>query len=94
MPAEEVLQIYVHVDGTPDEVRNPKLAAFARITLQPGEQKKTQIRIPQKAFCVVNEKGETVREGTGAHIYAGFGQPDERTALLTGTKSSGLTVQF
>ena len=94
MPAEEVLQVYVHVDNAKNEVRNPKLAAFARITLQPGEQKKAELMIPEKAFRVINEAGEAVREGTGAHIYVGLGQPDERTRQLYGNETKELTVSF
>lgn len=89
---EEVVQIYVHVEGSKNEVPNPKLAAFKRISLSPGEEQAVEITIPKTAFSVVNEQGERCFEGTGAFIYAGFGQPDKRTKELTGKEGQSLKI--
>lgn len=90
--AEEVLQAYVRVAGTANEVPNPKLAAFMRISLKPGEERQLSLHIPQRAFMTVNEAGEYVQDGSGASIHLGFGQPDARTRRLSGKESIRLNV--
>lgn len=89
---EEVVQIYVHIKDSANEVPNPRLAAFQRITLKPGVEQSVKLTIPKAAFAVVNEKGERCFEGSGASIYAGFGQPDERTKELTGKEGKTLRI--
>ncbi len=79
---EEVLQVYVRVNGSEYEVRNSKLVAFQRISLKLEKSIDLRITIPRKSFGVVNDLGETVYDGTGADIYVGFGQPDSRTKEL------------
>lgn len=72
MEAEEVLQIYVHVKGTENEVPNPKLAAFQRVKFAAGEKKRETIRVFAYAFSTVDKYGERSFDGTGAEIYVGF----------------------
>lgn len=76
----DVLQIYVHMADSQNEVPNPKLAAFKRISLKAGEEKKISIAIPPQAFTTVDENGSRRSEGTQAEIYAGFCQPSEAAA--------------
>lgn len=89
---DEVLQIYVHVQGTENEVRHPKLAAFKRVHLEPDQETYVEISVQADAFSTVNENGEKVFDGTGAVIYAGFGQPDERTGQLRANKAKAINV--
>lgn len=89
---EDVIQIYVQVKGSENEVPNPKLAAFCRVSLKPGEKKSVEMTIPVSAFATVNEKGEKCFDGNGAYIYAGFGQPDLRTRELTGKEGKSLLI--
>ena len=91
---EDVLQVYVQLENAENEVRNPRLAAFTRISLQQGELKEVEICIPQKAFTAVDENGESHREGTGARVYIGTGQPDARTAKLLGVEAKELQLVF
>lgn len=88
---QDVLQVYVHVDDK-NEVPNPKLAAFARVKLAAGEKKTVSVSIPNKAFSVVDEDGQSQFSGIKADIYVGFGQPDERTAQLTGKECIQITI--
>lgn len=88
---EDVLQVYVRVDDK-NEVPNPKLAAFERINLAAGEKKAVSVSIPNKAFSVVDEDGQSQFSGNKADIYVGFGQPDERTAQLTGKECIQITI--
>lgn len=92
METEDVLQIYVQIKGSENEVPNPKLGAFRRVHLKPGEKKSVEIKIPVSAFATVNEKGEKCFDGNGAFIYAGFGQPDLRTRELMGREGSSLII--
>ena len=48
--------------------------------------------IPVRGFSTVNDLGERVYDGKGACIYAGFGQPDSRTAELTGSEGKYVIV--
>ena len=88
---QDVLQVYVHVDDK-NEVPNPKLAAFARVKLAAGEKKTVSVSIPNKAFSVVDEDGQSQFSGSKADIYVGFGQPDERTAQLAGKECIQITI--
>lgn len=78
----EVLQVYVRVEGSENEVRNHRLCAFRRISLKPDEQKRVALEIRAQAFATVNEQGESYADGEGAKLFVGFGQPDARTAEL------------
>ncbi len=89
---EDVLQVYLHVEGTEDEVVNPRLVAFERIQLLAGDKFRLTIKIPYKAFETVDENGERSKKGTQAQLYFGFGQPDARTSELLGTKGKELTI--
>ena len=83
---EDVVQIYIHIKDDDNEVLNPRLVAFKRIRLEPGAEQTVEITISRMAFATVNEQGERCFGGSGANIYAGFGQPDERTKELTGNQ--------
>ena len=91
-PAEEVLQVYVRVLGSENEVPHPKLAAFQRVTLAPGAQETVSVPVDAAAFSTVDDTGARVFDGTGAALYVGFGQPDDRTLALTGKPSVELTI--
>ena len=91
-PAEEVLQVYVRVLGSENEVPHPKLAAFRRVTLAPGAQETVSVPVDAAAFSTVDDTGARVFDGTGAALYVGFGQPDDRTLALTGKPSVEITI--
>ena len=80
----DVVQIYAKDLESPFAVPNHSLCAFARVFLEAGEQKELEIAVSGDAFLVVNEEGEHVK-GSGKYLlYVGTGQPDERTAALSG----------
>ncbi len=86
MGTDEVLQVYVKNGDSPDAIPNPALCAFARISLNPGEEKEIHIPVSEKAFTVVKEDGSRVSEGNLFDIYVGLNQPDERSVALTGKR--------
>lgn len=74
---KEVVQAYVHVNGSENEVDNYKLVSFKRIKVKKASKEFFSIKIPKEAFTTVNENGERVADGTSADVYIGFAQPDE-----------------
>lgn len=84
---EEVVQLYLKDTQSPDAPTNPILCGFLRIALEAGESKLVAIPIDQKAFTVVNEDGQRISGSGSWRLYAGLGQPDARTAQLTGKEA-------
>ena len=87
----EVLQIYMRSDD-PNEVRNTRLVAFARVSLKAKESLSVKVPVSSESFKVVNEEGGKVIPEGKVSLYVGFGQPDARTAALTGRDPVVLTV--
>ena len=82
--AEDVVQLYIKDEQSADAPTNPVLCGFQRIELRPGEQKIIKISIAPTAFTVVNDQGERIPGSGNWTLYAHTGQPDARTAELTG----------
>lgn len=80
----DVVQIYVKDLESPFAVPNHSLCAFARVFLEAGEEQEMEITVSGDAFLVVNEEGEHVKGSGRYRLYVGTGQPDERTAALSG----------
>ncbi len=93
MAVEDVLQVYVRVGNSKNEVPNPRLAAFRRVHLAPGETKTVTLCVDARAFGTIDSDGKTVFDGSGAAVCVGFGQPDERTAELTGKRPCRIYLQ-
>ena len=85
--ADEVIELYLKDNLSPDAPVNPVLCGFARVRLAPGEQREVCIPIHPRAFTVVTETGERIPGSGSWALYAGFGQPDPRTEELTGRRS-------
>ena len=91
--ADEVVELYIRDNESPDAPVNPILCGFARVSLAPGEQKDVHIPIQSRAFTVVTEDGERIPGSGSWTLYAGFGQPDSRTEELTGQKCLSVLIQ-
>ncbi len=85
--AEEVVEIYVRDEQSPDAPPNPVLCGFSRVRLEAGETRELRIPVDPRAFTVVTEDGERIPGSGKWTLYAGFGQPDPRTEQLTGKRS-------
>ena len=81
---EEVVQLYIKDNASADAPTNPILCGFQRIALAAGESKQVTIAIDPKALTVVTAEGERIPGSGSWTLYAGLGQPDARTAELTG----------
>ena len=83
---EEVVQVYVQNEGSAHAPRNPRLCAFARVKVPAGGSVKVRLDVPADRLKVVDDDGASVDEGAPV-FYVGLGQPDGRTAELTGRES-------
>ncbi len=81
---EEVVQLYIRDDASQYAPTNPILCGFLRIALEEGESKLVMVPIDTRALTVVNEAGERIPGSGSWTLYAGLGQPDDRTEALTG----------
>ena len=89
--SSEVVQVYMKAEDI-NEVKNTRLAGFARITLGAGETGSVEIKIPANRFTVVNDAGERIPAEGKINFYVGFGQPDELTEKLTGKKAFNFSI--
>ena len=91
---DDVVQIYVKDPASAYAVPNHSLCAFQRVSLQAGESKEMQIKVPGDAFLVVDEEGRFQKGSDKCLLYVGTGQPDRRTEALSGKKSVEIAVEF
>ena len=83
---DEVLQAYVQNEGSALAPRNPRLCAFRRIRVPAGETVRVTMTVEPERLKVIDASGAPVDDGTPV-FYVGLGQPDARTAALTGHSS-------
>ncbi|MBR0368632.1 MAG: glycoside hydrolase family 3 C-terminal domain-containing protein [Clostridia bacterium] len=83
MDTDEVVQVYVQNEGSENAPRNPRLCAFKRVRVPAGQTVRVALDIPAGRLSVVDAAGRAVDEGTPV-FHVGLGQPDARTAALTG----------
>ena len=85
--AEEVIELYLHDEGSPLAPPNPILCGFRRIRLAAGQEETFEVAINPDAFTVVTDDGKRI-PGSGVWtLFAGFGAPDACTEELTGRKA-------
>ena len=89
---DEVLQAYIHAEGSAFAPLHPSLCAFTRVSLKAGEKKEVSLMIPASAFTIVDEEGRRYVDGTHFSLYIGTSQPDERSAFLTGMRPVKIEV--
>lgn len=89
----DVIQIYVKDMESPCAVPNHSLCAFTRVFLEAGESRELTVPVSGQAFLVVDDEGAHVK-GSGRYVlYVGTGQPDERTAALSGKRCVEVSVK-
>ena len=90
---EDVVQLYIRDNGSSDAPTNPILCGFRRVALQAGETRTVELSIDPRALTVVNDAGQRIPGSGSWTLYAGLGQPDGRTAELTGKHSHSVTLK-
>ncbi|MBQ6545740.1 MAG: glycoside hydrolase family 3 C-terminal domain-containing protein [Lachnospiraceae bacterium] len=88
----EVIELYMHDEGSAVAPPNPVLCGFERIRLQAGEEKEYALPIDKAAFTVVKENGKRIPGSGRWTLFAGFGGPDPTTEKLTGQKAFSVTI--
>lgn len=88
----EVVQIYAKALEDKNEVRNFKLVGFKRVELEKGQSEDVILHIDPDSLKVFDDEGNKVTPEGKIKIYAGFGQPDERTKELYKTSALEVTI--
>ena len=88
--AEDVVQIYVQCDSA-DATPNPRLCGFKRVRVPAGKTAACEVALDPYAFTVIDEEGRRVK-AEKAVLFAGTGQPDRRTQVLTGKECIRMEV--
>ena len=91
---DDVVQIYVKNTDSAYAVKNPTLCAFRRIHVKAGESAEVKFVISGRAFSVVNERGERIKDGNHFVLYAATMQPDKRSRELTGLEPVEMEVEL
>ena len=81
----QVVQVYVRNEDS-NETLHPHLAAFERLTVEPGSTSEVEIKVPARSFTTVDDDGIRAVRGSKARIFVGCGQPDDRTKELLDLK--------
>ena len=89
---EDVAQVYCQNEGAADAPRNPRLCGFKRTQVPAHGEAQVTVTVEKRRFLVVDEAGRKVPEGKVV-LYAGVGQPDARTAELTGHRAVKLALE-
>ncbi len=94
MDAEQVVQLYIKPLECAFAPPNPSLCGFRRVALKAGESTIIELEIPERALTCVNDMGRRINAGKAYTLFAGLGQPDARTARLTGENPLRVNVEF
>ena len=92
--ADDVVEIYAKINGTPYAPPHPRLVGFGRVHLKGRGRKAVCIPLDEFTLLVVNENGEYVADGNGCTLYAGTSQPDGQSRRLTGKEPVKLELKF
>lgn len=91
---KDVVQVYVKDPESEFAVPNHSLCAFAKVSLKPKERQSIELKVSGEAFSAVNADGERVKDSGRYILFAGTGQPDQRTKGLTGNMCVEIDVEF
>ena len=89
---EDVIELYLQDEASPLAPPNPVLCGFRRVFLAAGEEKTVSLSLRSDVFTVVDADGVRLPGSGRWRLYAGFGAPDSRTRLLTGTESLCVSI--
>lgn len=89
---DEIVQVYIKSESSEYAVSNPQLCSYKRVSVKSGSQISVELDIAPRAFTVVDEQGNRFTPGGVYKLYVGCGQPDEKTAELTGVRPVALEI--
>lgn len=91
---EEVIQIYIKDLESKYAVKNYKLCAFKRVSIEKAVKVKTFIAIARDAFNIIDDKGQKYCDSNKFELYIGTCQPDERSIELSGTNNIKIGIEL
>ena len=89
---DEVIELYLHDEGSQYAPPNPILCGFRRIRLRAGDEREFSLAVDPDAFTVVDDQGARIPGSGKWKLFAGFGAPDKRTEELTGSKPVSIAM--
>lgn len=89
---EDVVEVYIKINGSDFAVRNHSLCGFARVCVAAGTEETVSVKIPGKAFLVYNDEGQRILDNATYELYVGMGQPDEVSCELLDAKPVVINV--
>lgn len=91
---EDVVQVYIKVNGSEYAVKNHSLCGFKRVEIKAESSETVKIKIPGKAFLVYDNDGKRILDSKSYTLYVGICQPDEESCKLTGTKPVEIKIEL
>jgi beta-glucosidase len=85
----ETVQVYAEAEGTKERWN---LCGLSKVYLRPGESMRVEVEISLAAFMRYDANGDLQPCMGKKTLYVGFGQPDERSAALTGQRALEINV--
>jgi beta-glucosidase len=92
--SEDVVQVYLKAEDSPDSTPNPILCGFARVHLDAGEAKEVAVQVAPASLSVVDDAGNRLFPGGRYSLYAGTSQPDARSRELSGVSPVKLEIRL
>ena len=92
--SEDVVQLYVKAEDSPDSTPNPILCGFSRVHLDAGEAKEMTFSVAPASLSVVDDAGNRIFPGGRYTLYAGTSGPDARSCELTGVSPVKLEIRL
>ena len=92
--SEDIVQLYLKAEDSPDSTPNPILCGFARVHLVAGEAKEVALQVAPASLSVVDDAGNRIFPGGRYSLYAGTSQPDARSRELTGVSPIKLEIRL
>ena len=89
---EDVVQVYIKINGSDYAVRNHSLCGFARVKVAAGGKITVKIPVYGKSFLVYDNDGNRILDSQSFTLYVGMGQPDEVSCKLYGSNPVTITI--
>ena len=88
----EAVQVYAEPVDCSFTVPRYELRAYKKVFLEAGEETEVRLTVSRESLMLVDEDGRRVTHKNGFTLYIGGGQPDMRTAELTGKKPLAVRI--
>jgi len=91
---KDVVEVYVKNHDSEYAPLNPALCGFKKFEVNAGEEKTIEVVISERAFMVVNENGEFIKDGSSSTLYVATSGVDERSRELTEVSPKEINMKW